>query len=81
MRMKFVNRKLDPETQVRITLNQDENHLDLMMNDHLVGFFADGKLYLCSFGPANKDMYALENQGVKFVKVQGEDNSYRISVE
>jgi len=81
MRMKFVNRKLDPETQVRITLDQDENHLDLMMNDHLVGFFADGKLYLCSFGPANKDMYALENQGVKFVKVQGEDNSYRISVE
>lgn len=79
MRMKFVNQKLDPETQVRITLEPDDRHLDLKMNNHLVGFFADGKLYLCSFGPANPDMYALENLGVEFEKY--DSNSYRLKVE
>lgn len=78
-RMKFVNRKLDPEMQVRITLDQDERHLDLMMNDYLVGFFADGKLYLCSFKPADEEMYALKNLGVEFEKC--ENNSYKLKVE
>lgn len=80
MRMKFVNTPLDPETQVRVTLEQDEMHLDLMMNNHLVGFFSDGQLYLCSFGPADPDMYVLENLGVEFEKRDGED-AYHIKVE
>lgn len=80
MRMKFVNTPLDPETQVRITLEQDNTHLDLKMNGHLVGFFADGELLLCIFGPANPDMYALENCGVKFVK-NGDDGDYSLSIQ
>jgi len=78
-RMKFVNGPIQPETQVQVTVEQDEHHLDLKMNGHLVGFFADGKLYLCSFGPANQDMYSLENLGVEFEKYEG--NSYKLKVE
>ncbi len=79
MRMKFVDGPIRPETQVRVTLEQDGSQLDLKLNGHLVGFFADGQLYLCSFGPANRDMYALENQGVEFEKTEG--NSYKLKVE
>ena len=80
-RMKFVDGPIQPETQVRVTLEQDGQQLDLKFNGHLVGFFADGELYLCSFGRANRDMYALENLGVLFETVGDGSNSYKIKVQ
>ncbi len=78
-RMKFVDEPIQPETQVQVTLEQDGRHLDLKFNGHLVGFFTDGQLNLCSFGQGNRDMYALENVGVEFEKT--DINSYRIVVQ
>ena len=79
MKMKFVNRLVQPETQVRIQLAQDERHLDLLYNNILVGFFADGELYLCSFSSASENMCALEGEGVKFTKVKSA-NYYQIKI-
>ncbi len=79
IRMKFVNRELSPEKRVIIRLEQDEMHLDVKMNGVLVGFFADGVLHLCTFGPASKAMYGLEAEGVRFEK-RTKHNDYIIQV-
>ncbi len=79
--MKFVSHKRDPETQVHVTLERDELHLYVEMNEILVAFFADGVLNLCHFGPASKEMYALEAEGVQFERGGAiGDNYYQLKI-
>ena len=67
-----------PQVHVRLELTRDSHDLDIMFDEVLIGFFSDGKLWLCNFPEKNASKIRLEAKGVLFEK-PGDSTTYCIA--